>query len=232
MKYLQMKEYSDQYSYSFEADYPQVATDDSTADAATNLCITTFITDTLDRFRAEAIARSVEKDEMKKVTVAAWDELSISHNISLYTPKLLSIEFEFMSYYAMGMHPNMHTRTLNFQLHPSLRLELKAVFKASSNYLKLLSQYCVADLHRQQPLRFHDTNERAKELMNKEDAWILSGAAPYYRNYKHFVFTRGGIRVFFDPYQVGSYAEGRYEVFVPLYILDPLLNESIKALLS
>jgi hypothetical protein len=232
LRYLQMKENSEEYLYSFNVEYPQVETGDSTADAETNLSISAFVTLTLQRFRAEAMARKAEKDEMKRYSNMAWDDLSISHNVSLYTADLLSIEFQLSSYYAMAAHPNTHTRTLNYRLHPSLQLELKDIFKPSSDYLHLLSQYCVTDLHTQQPLRWYDPTKRAMELKNREDEWITLGAAPNPGNYEKFVLVRGGIRVFFDPYQVGSYAEGRYEVFIPSNVLAPVLDESMVPLLG
>jgi hypothetical protein len=148
------------------------------------------------------------------------------------TPYLFAVEFSVGSYYAMAVHPNTVTRTLNFKLNPSTQLELRDIFKTSTNYLDLLSTYSVGDLHKQQPKRFHNPEQRAEELKNKQDAWILSGAAPTHKNYEQFVLEKGGMRIFFDPYQVGSYAEGRYEVFIPTSVLAPALKESIAALLG
>lgn len=232
LSFMQMRETSEEFLYSFAVDYPQVKTGDPTADAETNLLILSLVTLTLQRFRATAIARGPEKCEMKKESSLAWDDLSISHKVALYTPELLSIEFELWSYYAMAVHPNTHTRTLNFRLHPSFKLELNDVFQPSSDYLELLSEYCVKDLHNQQPLRFHDPAERVTQLKEKQDGWILSGAAPNYSNYERFVLVKGGVLVFFDPYQVGSYAEGRYEVFIPRHVLAPALDESMAVLLG
>jgi len=228
-----MQESSDEHLYSFKADYPQVSSEDSPANDRINQEITTFITRLLQTFRSEAIARTTEKHGIMKVMSRslAWDDLSISYNVSLFTPHLFSVEFRLQSYFAMAVHPNTTTRTLNFRINPPMQLELKDIFKISSNFLELLAQFCVSDLHNQQPLRFYDPKKRAEELKNKQDEWILSGAAPKLDNYERFVFAKGGMRVFFDPYQVGSYAEGRYEVFVPVEVLLPALKESIAALL-
>jgi len=228
LRYLKVTEKNEEHSYSFAADYPQVHTEDSVADLATNSDISTFVTRALQRFRAEAIAGSAAKGEMKREGCAtAWDDMSISFNISMFTSELLSVEFQGSSYRAAAVHPNTVTRTLNFRFHPSLQLELANLFEESSDYLGLLSQYCIRDLHRQQSLRGHDS-ERAEQ----PNGWILSGAAPDYANYEQFVLAKGGIRVFFDPYQVGSYSEGRYEVFVPGFVLAAALDGSMKALLD
>jgi hypothetical protein len=131
----------------------------------------------------------------------------------------------------MAVHPNRNTLTLNFRRRPAMKLELEDVFKSSTNYLEVLSKYCVRDLHMQQILRWYDPKLRAEELKDREDNWILGGAGPVHQNYEHFVFVRNGIRVFFDAYQVGSYAEGRYDVFVPVSALSSVMEESIAKLL-
>jgi hypothetical protein len=161
----------------------------------------------------------------------AWDDLSISHTIWSFTPDLLAIEFSVGSYYAGAAHPNTNTHTLNFKLHPSTQLEVPDLFQPSSNYLTVLSEYCVADLHKQQPSRWYGPRERAEELEVRKDEWILSGAGPQSSNFERFVILKGGMRIFFDPYQVGSYAEGKYDVFLPYHVLAPILKESAGQLL-
>ncbi len=228
VKFAQLKESGEEHLYSFEAEYPQIDSGDPHADDETNQCIDNFVVRILQRFRAEAIEGTAEKAEAQKnVGFMAWDSFSISHNIALFTTNILSIEFILWSYYHLAAHPNTNTRTLNFLLAPSLQLELRDVFKPASNYLEVLSAYCVDDLHKQQSSRWADPEKQAQDLKATGDSWILSGAGPQYQNFERFVFANGGIRVSFDAYSVGSYAEGRYEVFVPIDVIRPVLNESI-----
>jgi hypothetical protein len=221
LRYLQVREKSDECSYDLEADYALVGSQDSTTHSETNLCIKALVTRHLQRFRVDAITRAAEKNEMKKTSFAAtaWDSLAMSHSVSLFTTEALSLEFQLASYYAGAAHPNTQTRTQNFRLYPSMELELQDMFKASSKYLDVLSRYCVNDLHRQQPPRWHDPAERTEQLKNHQDEWILSGAGPNYRNYERFSLRKNGMVIHFDPYQVGSHAEGNYEVFVPAWEL-------------
>jgi hypothetical protein len=67
---------------------------------------------------------------------------------------------------------------------------------------------------------------------NQRDEWIVRGAAAERKNYDAFSFRRGGILIHFDPYHVGSYAEGKYEVLVPSYMLKPMMREDIIAILG
>jgi hypothetical protein len=113
LRYLQIREKSDDHSYDFEADYALVGSEDSASDSETNLCINAFVTRHLQHFRVDAVARTAEKNEMKKAGFAmAWDSLAISHSASLFTPQVLSLEFQFISYYSGDIHPNSRTETL------------------------------------------------------------------------------------------------------------------------
>jgi hypothetical protein len=233
LRYLQIREKSDDHSYDFEADYALVGSEDSASDSETNLCINAFVTRHLQRFRVDAAARTTQKADMRKTGFAmAWDSLAISHSVSLFTPQVLSLEFQFISYYSGAVHPNTQTKTLNFRLHPSMQLELCDIFKESSNYLDVLSRYCVNELHKQQPPRWGDTAKRVEQLKNQQDGWILTGAGPQYQNYEHLSLRKNGIMIHFDPYQVGSYAEGKFEVFVSAYELKSIVKEEIRDLLN
>jgi hypothetical protein len=233
LRYLQMTESSDEHSYDFAADYLLVGYSEAAAESETNLCITAFVTRHLQRFRAIAISRSAEKDAMKKTGrgASAWDSLAISHSISIFTPRILSLEFQLASYAADAMHPNSNTHTLNFQLHPSMELNIGDIFKPSADFLELLSRYCINDLIKQQPARWYDPAIRAKQLQEKPDDWILTGAGPDPRNFENFSIRKNGLVIHFDPYQVGSYAEGKYEVFIPSYELKSTVRENVANLL-
>ena len=229
LKYLQLTETSDEYAYDFSADYVLVQTSEPSSDAETNIRINSFVTGLLQRFRRDGISRIEAKEEMKTDLSPGMhvDAMWVSHSISLFTPRLLSVEFQLASYYAGAAHPNTSTRTLNLMLHPSLEMELPDIFGRHSEYLTTLSNYCVDDLHRQQPARWHNPGEREEWLKQHKDHWITSGAAPEEKNFKRMSLRKNGIAVHFDPYQVGSYAEGKYEVFVPLHALRAVMNEEV-----
>ena len=115
---------------------------------------------------------------------------------------------------------------------PLCCLHLSDIFKHSSNYLDVLSRYCVNDLHSQQPQHGQDLAERAEQLKNRQDEWILRGAGPAYENFDRLSLRRHGVAIHFDPYQVGPYAEGKYEVFVPANTLKSVMKQEIAALLA
>jgi len=233
LRYVQIEENSAESMYSFEADYALVKSRNRTTDRETNVLVEAFITRLSQQFRANAVASAADKASQKKEGFGiAWDHLSVAHSISLFTPNLLSLEFQISSYYAGAAHPNTSTEILNFRLAPSMRLEIHDLFKRSSNYLEVLSDYCVEDLHKQQPQRWHDPVARIEELKTRKDDWILRGAGPRPRNFERISLRRHGIVVHFDPYQVDCYASGKYEVSIPLHVLRPIMEDEIASLLS
>jgi len=229
VKIIQIKESSDAHAYSIEAEYPQFTSDDKRSELELNSSVSSFVTKAVEDFRNSAIATSNEKLQMRQeLHGLGWDSLSIVHRISLLTTDYLSIEFVFQTYGAGAAHSNATTSTLNFGFRPLRQIRLQDLFESSTNYLGTLSEYCVEQLHKLQPSHWSNPIERAEELKTTRDSWILSGAGPIVKNFEKFVFVNEGIKIFFDPYRVGSYAEGRYEVFVPFHVLDPFLSDRVK----
>jgi Protein of unknown function (DUF3298) len=229
LSYLKLLERDEERRYSFDADYPQITPDESTTAAETNLIISAFVTKELQRFRAQAMATSAFKGEMLRLSpesVTNWDDLSITHSVGLFADDLLALEFRLWSYAAGAAHPNHTTRTSNFLLRPSVLLEFDDLFQPNSNYLEFISKYCITDLHAHLP------PELKSDYAGKKDTWIERGAGPEDRNFEKFLLVKSGLRLFFDPYSVGSYAEGRREVFIPVTALASFLNEQFVRLLQ
>ena len=227
LRLVKIEEKSDEASYSLDAEYPQFESGTSGSLAEVNVCIAAFVIRIIQPFRVRAIERSTEKDELKKTSrAAAWDSLAISHRISLITLDMLSIDFAAWSYSAGAAHPNRQTHALTFRLNPPMQIEPKDMFNVSVDYRQLLSEYCVSELRRQAS----DNGDVPFDKM--KDDWILSGASPKPNNYERLVLESGGMRVFFDEYQVGCHAEGRSEVFVPVSVFGSALTSSMKALLN
>jgi len=229
LRYLQLTEKDEEHRYSFDADYPQITPEESIASAETNLSITAFVTRELQRFRFWALETSSYKAETQRERpnlVSNWDDLSISHRVGLFTERLLTLEFEITSYGAGAAHPNHNTSTLNFLLNPSLQFELADLFHRKSGYLDVISKFCVSDLHARLP------PELKANYSGEGDNWIKRGAGPESSNFQKFLLVKGGVRFFFDPYSVGSYAEGRHEVLVPISVIGSLVRQPFQELLK
>jgi hypothetical protein len=156
-----------------------------------------------------------------------WDDVSMSFDVVLFSDDFLVLEFRFHSYVAMAVHPNSNTKTLNFLLQPcATPLEFYDLFDPNSGYLEFISQYCIANLHSQQPESLKAANG------GNQDSWILQGASPRHQNFERFLITLQGLRIIFDPYQVSCYASGRREVFIPTATLRKYLKQPFLTLLA
>lgn len=230
LRYVQSKEESAEYRYTFEAEYPLIISKGSTFADEVNSLIEAFVTQTLQEFRVGATSNP--RDKLNSDSPTAWDTLSISHRVGLYTRSVLSIEFDLFSYNFDAVHPNTSTKTLNFALAPPRMLSLTNIFVTNSKYLRVLSGYCIEDLTRQQPARWADPAQRAVQLQESADDWIAIGAGPEVANFERIAFRKGGAVIHFDPYQVGSYAEGKYEVAIPSVVLQPIMRGEVLEVLG
>jgi hypothetical protein len=226
--YFKLTEESEQHKYTFDANYPVLAPEETTAAAEANLTLAAFVTRELQRFRAGAMERLAFKQDMDRHAPESkwtWDSLSVTHDVGRFDSDLLTVEFRMSNYFAGAMHPNHKTRTLNYSFNPSVQLALSDLFRHDSGYIEIISKYCVSSLHHQQPENLKAT------FTGESNEWILRGAGPEPRNFEQFLVEADGIRIFFDQYSVACYAEGRYEVLVPASVLSTVMKESVLRLL-
>jgi Protein of unknown function (DUF3298)/Deacetylase PdaC len=132
--------------------------------------------------------------------------LGISYEMINANKDFISVLFSFHSY-SGGAHPNTKTMSFNYDLNRSVALKLADLFTPNSNYLKVISDYCVNELKKL---------ERA--------SWAEDGAGPKMENFHSWNITPVGLKITFDPYQVGSYVDGEYVVVVPHSLLTPIIK--------
>jgi hypothetical protein len=58
----------------------------------------------------------------------------------------------------------------------------------------------------------------------EDNDWIEKGAAAELSNYDNWAITKKGLRITFDPYQVGPYAAGPQQVVVPYSALKEIIK--------
>jgi hypothetical protein len=121
---------------------------------------------------------------------------------------LLSVLFTVNYYVSGAAHPNQYALTLNLDIAAGKVLNLSDLFKPGADYLKIISDYCIQDLKKQDKLEFD------------------SGALPKPENYGSWNITKEGLLISFDPYQVASYAMGPQSVTVPYSALKDILEPS------
>ncbi len=132
--------------------------------------------------------------------------LDIQYQVMYFERGVISIYFNISLYMSGAAHPNGFSVVLNYDLVEGARINMVDLFLSGSNYLTALSDYCTTNLASQGRLEFP------------------AGALPDEVNYKSWNITPTGLRITFDPYQVGPYAMGFQVVDVPYADLSSILR--------
>ena len=127
---------------------------------------------------------------------------------------LLSVVFDVDQDWTGSAHPMHYSLSFNYDLKHGQPLELRDLFVAGANYLTVVSRLCAKDIAEQKRKNgFNDIYEDGEKAAFDS----LKQKATFYP-------TTQGLLFIFDPYQVGSYAEGFYVVSIPYSQLTSIIN--------
>jgi hypothetical protein len=155
-----------------------------------------FVTYALDDFRQGVAELAGEPGS------GIW----ITHTVTAATGGLLSVIFYVDGYVMGAAHPFHYSYALNYSLDRARILGLDDLFLSGSNYLEVLSTYCLEDLARQGVLAWEE------------------GVQPAPENYQRWNVTPEGLLVSFDEYTVAPYAAGPQAVVVPYALLKEIID--------
>lgn len=213
-----IKEGNKKLKYEIDAEYPQLT-------GSTNPNFEKFnqnaravvmrkVSDFRKEMQPEEAAPPAEEADAEPTPETTGSDLGIGYTVSLANDDLISIEFSVGSYYSGAAHPNSHTEVLNFDLKNGKVIRLSDLFSPGAKYLQAIANYSIGDLKKQ---------SKEKDAMLDDD-WIQRGAGPDAENYKSWKISRKGLAINFDAYQVGPYAAGPQQVFIPYTALKDLIK--------
>lgn len=207
-----IKETNKQGRYTIDVEYPQLE-GDRRFDKF-NQAVQSLITQEVAEWKkAETFSAAEAGIELPPETQNS--ELWIEYDFRLATDDLISVQFNEGAYSRGAAHPNSFTKVLNYDVKNGKKLSLADLFNPKSNYLNVISQYCIRDLKQQ--------SKKQKDSM-LEDETIQSGASARADNYKAWTITRKGLWIVFDPYQVAAYAAGPQHVLVHYSALKEIIK--------
>jgi hypothetical protein len=153
-----------------------------------------------------------------------WDGFGVVYA----TTQLLSLTYEVGWYGAGAAHPNSHFETYNFSIQDKLYLlSLEDFFKDGPSAIKRISELCIAALCREYWSR---TGEKPDDDQVK---CFQDGAGPDPENFVAFTVSADHFTFLFAPYQVSSYAMGRWSVDISFYdLLDELHANGLHLLVA
>lgn len=142
-------------------------------------------------------------------SAGGWQE-SRSLSIAYYSNSLISLVGEVYSYTG-GAHGNTYYISSNYSIKEGKAdlLKLSQLFNSGSDYLKVLSKYCIND------------------LLLKKAGWIENGEITSFKEDELGVFaiTPEGLKFAFAPYAVGPYAQGSFFVTVPFEEIKGIIDQ-------
>ena len=156
-----------------------------------------FALNRIELFRQETAGIKLSDDDK-------WPfELHLEFEIIYKSDRHLSLIFN-ESKYLGGTQSNVTMYTYNFNLEQGRQLALKDLFKGTSAYLEILSQYVYEQL----------INQNALDILLDEE-WVVEGSKPLEANFKHFLMKENGIIVLFEKYQLGPAFIGEPSLEIP-----------------
>jgi len=205
-----IKETNKQAHYSIDAEYPQIEGDPRFDKF--NKEARSMITKEVTEWKA---GETSSDNTIEQLPGTQDSDLGIGYDFRFATDDLISVEFNEGAYSRGAAHPNSFTTVLNYDVKNGKKLALADLFNPKSNYLSVISSYCINDLKQQ--------SKKDKERMLSNDM-IQSGASARADNYKAWAITKKGLRITFDPYQVAPYAAGPQHVLVQYSALKDLIK--------
>lgn len=132
-------------------------------------------------------------------------ELFITYEKLQASPRVTSVVFV-ISTFMGGAHPEPGLATFVYDKRNGRRLSYSDLFLDQEEIALTFSSLCRKSL--------------IKQLGNRAVADMLdAGTAPVMANFDLFAMVKNGVRIYFPPYQVAPYVEGRLEVTIPLHEL-------------
>ena len=213
-----IKEDNRKLRYEIDAEYPQLTGSTNPNFEKFNQNARALVMKKVSDFRKEMAPEEPAEPSAEAVAEPIPEtmrsDLGVGYTVSLANDELISIEFSVGSYFSGAAHPNSHTEVLNFDLKNGKVIRLSELFNPGAKYLQAISNYAIGDLKKQ-------SKDKQGVL---DDDWIQRGAGPDAENYKSWTISRKGLAINFDAYQVGPYAAGPQEVFIPYTALKDLIK--------
>jgi hypothetical protein len=196
--------------YSIEVQLPDFSV---IADEASKEKVTTALRSLMDEevllFKSEFVSNAMEHGYVGKNTLDG--ECSLSHA----SVNIASILCDMMAVAPGAPYPIMYTRVLTYSFPDNKILNLYELFDGRESMMQL-STIITLDLRAQ---------AQAKGVYDEmKEAWMKEGVRQGFAvGFNTYVLTPTGASVFFDPNEVGTYAEGRYRVDLPIITIEPIL---------
>lgn len=198
---VEYKEVIQKPALTITARFPRITLPDDQRYDQFNQAAEALVRDETDAFKAEI---TNPKNRFAELQMGSF--IDVTYDVFYGERGLVSVLF-YVTYYLSGAaHPNHRTLPLNFDLNQNKPLSLADVFQKYSPYLQALVDLCTADLKRQKAMEW---SENLKPVPETFHSWVIQ---------------KDSLLIWFDPYEVASYAAGPQKVILPYTALKGYIN--------
>ena len=162
--------------------------------------MSTFVKNKVDGYRPKSLYQMATPDPYANYLDIKFTQISPPGN-------LLSLRFTLSSYCCNAPHPDTYYYTSTYDLEVGKFLSLRELFLPGSNYLYIISDYCLMSI-------------KTTGLVYIEEY----GVKPTFDNYRNWNIAAEGILITFDRYQVSSYSAGPFFITVPYSELQSVID--------
>jgi hypothetical protein len=177
----------------------------------------------LFRLRENKISQSTESHSFANSQWSRMDTFHATCGDPVIKNRVISIKYLVDWYGAGAAHPNRNFNTFCFILDPLIHIwELSKIFEDEQRSLEFLKEASISELLQK---RLDDGTQAL------EEEWVRRGIEDW-DSFQSFVFRENGIEILFPPYQVGSYADGAFEIEIPYRSLLQFIAREYKIALG
>jgi hypothetical protein len=202
----EIKEENKKLRYSVDVEYPELIGGANPNSGKFNQEVKSLVTKEVKGFK-DGVSEAATDEA--PANPDSGSDIQIGYDVVLATEDLISVVFGISTYSEGAAHPNSYSQVINYDLKNGKSLKLADLFKPGSEYLGVISRHAVSDLKKQAG-------------QDADNDWIEKGAGPDVDNFLSWNISKRGLALTFDPYQVGSYAEGPKHVVVPYSVLKDI----------
>lgn len=189
--------------YTITAQTPKLTGSDDPRAQAFNRGVEAILSQEIKYFRENVLA------QMPVQSFTVGSSFDAQSTLILQQGNIWSLKFIFSGYADGAAHHYQYSMTFNFDLEGGEELSLGDLFPPDSDFLTVISRYCIAELSKRD-IGFY--------------GGFQQGAEPSMENYRNWNITADGLLITFDEYQVAPYAAGPQTVTVPYGELTSLIN--------
>jgi len=170
--------------------------------------------DTMVNNKIQIFKKSVSEMPNKTAMNGLGSSLEITSDVLVISGTILSAEIKEFSAVIGMAHPATTINSFNYCTNSVGLLNLADLFKKDSDYLKYISEFCIADLKA----------KALKDGYTNIDEMITEGASSEEKNFEVWSLTDDSLKIIFNPAQAMPMVFGIRTVSIPLENMTDKIN--------